>query len=299
MRRLPCTVFAAPVITLLVLAAPGLAKPAPTHGNVAYGPHEATVLDVWLAESDEPTPLVVFIHGGGFRGGSKNGVDVKTLTTLLDAGISFASVEYRFVQVKRLPAAHHDCARALQFLRSKADQWNFDKTRVGAYGGSAGAQLSMYLAFHDEMARPDADDPVCRESTRLTAVATAGGQATMDFDWWIRWLPEYPRPHRDLSEVFDSETDEERRRIVEEISALSLLSADDPPLFMTYGMAPDAAVPTDPKRAQGWKVHHVIFGVKLRERMDELGIESDLKYPGASSKYASVAAFFKSKLLEK
>src|SRR6187551_3852622 len=55
------------------------AKPAaptlpPTHANVQYGPHERNVLDFWKAESEQPTPVLVFIHGGGFVAGDKRGV---------------------------------------------------------------------------------------------------------------------------------------------------------------------------------------------------------------------------------
>ena len=271
-------------------------KPAPTHADVAYGAHEQNVLDVWLADSVAPTPLIAYIHGGGFRGGSKKSLNGRTLRELLDAGISVAAIEYRFISHKRLPAAHYDCRRALQFLRSKADTWNFDKKRFGAFGGSAGAQLSMWLAFHDEMARPDSEDAVERESTRLACVATNGGQTTMDFDWWQKWIPGYDAPHRDPHEAFDVKGEEELREIVAEVSALSLISADDPPIHMSYGMSPDDPVPTDPERARGWKVHHVMFGVKLKEKMDALGVETDLKYPGSRSTYTSVAHFFKVKL---
>jgi len=271
------------------------AKPAPTHKNVAYGPHERNVFDLWLADSPTPTPLVLYIHGGGFRGGSKESLNAGTLRQLLDAGISVAALNYRLISHERLPAAHYDCRRALQFLRSKADEWNIDKTRVGAFGGSAGAQLCMWLAFHDEMAEPQSSDPVERESTRLACVATNGGQTTMDFQWWEKWIPGYETPHRDPFEAFDAENEEALRKLVADVSALSLITADDPPIHMAYGMAPDAPVPTDPGRARGWKVHHVMFGVKLKEKMDALGIEADLKYPGGSSTYTSVADFFKAK----
>jgi acetyl esterase/lipase len=281
-----------------IWAAQPKGKPAPTHPNVAYGPHERNVIDVWLAESTAPTPLVLYIHGGGFRGGSKESLRADVLRQLLDSGISVAGVNYRLISHKRLPAAHHDCRRALQFLRSKAGEWNFDKKRVGAFGGSAGAQLSMWLAFHDEMAKPDSDDPLERESTRLACVATNGGQTTMDFDWWQKWIPGYDKPHRDPHEAFEAQTKEEMAKLVAEVSALALISADDPPIFMSYGMAPDAPVPTDPQRARGWKVHHVMFGVKLKEKMDELGVEADLKHPGASPKYESIPQFFKTKLLK-
>ncbi len=279
--------IAAAVLVALALPAATYAQPSqrvqPTHADVAYGEHAQQRIDIYLAKSDKPTPLVLYIHGGGFRAGSKRGVDPRPF---LDAGISLASVEYRFVQHKRLPAAHDDCRRAIQFLRHHAQKYNFDKTRVGAFGGSAGAQLCMYLGFHDDMADAQSDDPIARESTRLTCVATSGGQTSMSFDWWHKHVPGYDKPHRDISTIFDADTPAEIEKIATEISALSLISKDDPPIFMSYGMKPDAPVPTGAK-ASGWKVHHVIFGIKLKERMDALGIEADLQYPGAKTKYGS------------
>lgn len=272
------------------------AKPAPTFPNVRYGAHERNVLDFWKAESREPAPLVVFIHGGGFRGGSKEALRADVLRALLDAGISVAAINYRLIAQAPLPAAHHDSRRALQFLRSRAKEWNIDKARVGAFGGSAGAQICMWLAFHDEMADPDSADPVERESTRLACVATNGGQTTMDFQWWEKWIPGYEKPHRDFLETFGVKTEEEYLEKARDVSALSIITKDDPPIFMSYGMAPDAPIPDDPQRARGWKVHHVVFGVKLKEKMDALGVESHLKYPGARSKYRSVAHFFTEKL---
>lgn len=282
-----------------VCPAQGNSKPAPAHRNLSYGPHPRNVLDLWTAESPTPTPLVLYIHGGGFRGGSKESLNAGTLRELLEAGISVAAVNYRLIAQARLPAAHRDCRRALQLLRAGAKRFNFDKTRVGAFGGSAGAQLCMYLAFHDEMADPQSSDPVARESTRLCCVATNGGQTTMDFKWWQKWVPGYDKPHRDAMEAFDAKDERQLGEIVADVSALSLISKDDPPIHMGYGMAPDAPVPANPRRSQGWKVHHVIFGVKLKEKMDALGVEADLRYPGAKPKYPSVAAFFKAKLTEK
>jgi len=268
----------------------------PTMADVKYAPHERNVLDFYQAKSDKPAPVVLFIHGGGFRGGSKESLNADTLQKLLAAGISVAAVEYRVISDKPLPAAHYDALRALQFIRSKANKWNIDKTRVGAFGGSAGAQICMWLAFHDEMADASSCDPVQHESSRLTCVATSGGQTTMVFDWWMKWIPGYDKPHRNRAELFGDITDEELRRILKDISALSLITADDPPIFMSYGMKPDDPVPADSGKAQGWKVHHVMFGVKLKEKMDELGVEADLKYPTTRTTYGSNTDFFIKKL---
>ena len=76
------------------------AKPAdpqlvPTHANVPYGTHERQVLDFWQAKSERPAPLLFFIHGGGWVAGDKNSVGPK-IQTMLDAGISVVSINYRY-----------------------------------------------------------------------------------------------------------------------------------------------------------------------------------------------------------
>ena len=288
----------------------------PNFENVKYGEDERNVFDIWLADSESPTPLAVYIHGGGFKGGSKEKLKAETLAALLDTGISVAAINYRFVTTDPLPTAHHDARRAIQFMRSKADEWNIDTNRVAAFGGSAGAQICMWLAYSDDMADATSDDPVERESTRLLCVATAGGQTSAEREFYIEnILPLLGEniPVEVLVKSFNGENDPEKIRMkmwgadtLEEVdettrqcSALRLISPDDPPIFMSYGMAPDANKPSgDKNRLRGWLIHHVVFGTKLKEKADELGVEADLSYPGSGSRYPSNVAFFRDKLLE-
>jgi pimeloyl-ACP methyl ester carboxylesterase len=288
----------------------------PSFDNVKYGENERNVFDIWLADSETPTPLAVFIHGGGFKGGSKEKLKVEKIAALLDAGISVAAINYRFVTTDPLPTAHHDARRAIQFMRSKADEWNIDTNRVAAFGGSAGAQICMWLAYSDDMADATSDDPVERESTRLLCVATAGGQTSAERDFYIdNILPLMGEnvPIEVLVKSFNGENDPEEIRMkmwgadsleevdetTRECSALRLISPDDPPIFMSYGMAPDAKKPSgDKDRLRGWLIHHVVFGTNLKEKADELGVEADLSYPGSGSKYPSDVAFFRDKLLQ-
>ncbi len=275
---------------------PNDALPAATHANVAYGPHERNVFDFWQAKSARPAPLVLFIHGGGFVGGSKEQISGRALGELLASGISVASLNYRLIAQAPLPAAHQDVARALQFLRSKSGEWNLDKTRVGAFGGSAGAQLAMYLAFRDDLADPRSADPIARESTRLTCVAPSAGQMTMDFDWWVKHVPGYDAPMRDPLEPFGAKTKEEALAKNKEISAFELISKDDPPVFMSYAMAPGQPYPDDPKIVRNWKIHHVVHGVELKKRCDQLGVEAILRHPGATTPHSSATDFLVTKL---
>src|SRR5690349_2654274 len=105
---------------------PAARKPAPTHANVAYGPHARNVMDVWLAPSQTPTPVLIAIHGGGFYTGLKN-VNAQLLDDCLKSGISVVAIAYRYSTDAIAPAPLTDGARAIQFVRSNAVAWNIDK----------------------------------------------------------------------------------------------------------------------------------------------------------------------------
>ena len=65
-------------------------------------------------------------------------------------------------------------------MRQNAIEWNFDPTRLAATGCSAGAGLSLWFGFHNDLADPDNEDPVLRQSTRLTCMAVFNGQTSYD-----------------------------------------------------------------------------------------------------------------------
>ena len=77
-----------------------------------------------------------------------------------------------------------------------------------------------------------------------------------------------------------------------ELSPITHLTADDPPVYMEYSMAPDSPVPTGPAQVKPWALHHVIFGITLQVRMQALGLDADLRYPGATPRYRSIPDFF-------
>src|SRR5262245_63074588 len=107
----------------LVLALPEVRADEPKKlMNVPYGTHPRQVIDFYQAKSDKPTPLVFYIHGGGWRGGDKK-TDPQAF---LDQGISVVAINYRYVQngveekiEPPVKAPLEDAARALQFVRSK------------------------------------------------------------------------------------------------------------------------------------------------------------------------------------
>jgi acetyl esterase len=259
-------------------AAGAAAKPAPDVANEKYGPHPRNVLDLWKAKADKPTPLVVFIHGGGFRSGSKEALRPALLEGLLARGISVMAINYRLSPEVSFPAHYMDCARAIQFARSKAGEWNLDPKRVGATGGSAGAGTSLWIGFHDDMADPKNDDPVLRQSTRLSCMAVQGAQSSYDPRVITEWVGEVASKHPALPDFFGVKADEadtpKAHRIYEAASAINYLTKDDPPVYAFYNES--RTIP--PNARPGTGIHHVNFGLRLRERMDKLGIECVVRH---------------------
>ena len=253
--------------------------PAADVKDAKYGPHERNVIDLWKAKSDKPTPLVVYIHGGGFRAGDKSTLDHDLLAKCLDAGISVAAINYRFSQHAPYPAPMLDGARAVQFIRSKAKDWNIDKGRIAATGGSAGAGISLWLAFEDDLADPKSDDPVARESTRLSCAAVLGAQSSYDPRWIKEKIGGKAHEHPALAPFYGLKADEldtpKAHKLYEEASPINFVSKDDPPLFLFYN-EPKGPLPATAKPGDG--IHHPNFGVALKEKLDPLKVECVLRH---------------------
>jgi acetyl esterase len=235
------------------------------------------VLDVWLVESPQPAPVLVSIHGGGFLNGDPM-IEPPLLRLCREGGISVVAITYRRTNEAIAPAAFLDAARAIQFIRSKAKEWHLDPTRIAARGESAGAGLSLWLGFHDDLADPVSADPIARESTRLTCMVTLDGQCSYD-PRFIRdlfpGLDIYKNPAlRSLFDVDLNRLDEappEKRSLFAAMAAINHVTQDDAPALMVYSRELET-----PATEKGAGMHHPLFGRKLKERMDAAGVECEV-----------------------
>ena len=272
--------------------------PKATFSEVSYGQHERNVLDFWKAKSKSPTPVAFVIHGGGWKGGSKERLDrFADPNALLRAGISVAAINYRYITSTEKPpvkAPLHDAARALQFVRSKAKEWNIDKKRIGAAGGSAGACSSLWLAFHDNLADPKSKDPVLRESSRLQCVAVIGAQTTLDPKQMKEWTPNSKYGgHAFGLHPFDRFLDNRKKIMpwIKEYSPYANVTKDDPPIFLQYNSPPAIG------KEQKDPTHTSNFGVKLQEHCIAKGVKCELYYPnGPKTTHTDTTAFLISQL---
>lgn len=269
------------------------AGPPPTKENVPYGEHPRQVLDFYQAKSDKPTPVVFAIHGGGWVNGDKGGYR-SAADRFNKAGISVVAINYRFVteatQKKVDPPVTWpiaDAARALQFVRSKAAEWNLDKFRIGATGGSAGGCSSLWLAFHDDLADPKSADPVARESTRLYCAAVVGAQTTLDPKVLREWMPNARYGGHAFGVTAANNRDgafqayfEKRDSLLSSInkySPMSHVTKDDPPIFMEF---PAQKKPPVKGENQDDPTHSALLGMILEEKLKAEKVESILVYPG-------------------
>ena len=128
----------------------------------------------------------------------------------------------------------HDAARAIQFLRYKAKEWNINKNKFVLSGGSAGACTSMWIACHDDLAKPQSKDPVERESTRVQGASVAGGQSSIDPKQIEPWIG--PNVYHQMIYAAVGEKDiktalknySKHEKLYKEFSAYNHLSSDDP-----------------------------------------------------------------------
>jgi acetyl esterase len=267
---------------LLATAAVLVAQPKlsrdPDVKNASYGPHERNVLDLWRAKSERPAPVVVYIHGGGFRAGDKSSLSPLLLDSCLEKGISVAAINYRYSQQAPYPAPMQDGARAIQYLRSRAKEWNLDATKFAATGGSAGAGISLWVGFHDDMADVKSSDVIKRQSTRLSSMAVLAAQTSYDPRTIAKWIGEAAARHPALAQLYGLKPDEmetdRAHRMSKDASPVTHLSKDDPPVFLYY-TEPDEPLPADAKPGAG--IHHPRFGFSLKEQMDKLGIECTVR----------------------
>ncbi len=301
-------------LTPATTAPAGLGEDVEFYQDVRCGDAERNVIDVAVpAEPDEQDqqgegadaagedpsiPLVIHLHGGGFTAGDKSGLweddEVGVARELLDRGVAVASMNYTLlaeVDPDGVRTPLLDAARCLQFVRYHGPAtFGIDPELVALRGGSAGAGTSLWLATHDDLADPGADDPVLRQSTKPLAVVAHETQATYDL---VRWstdvFTEYDELFggKNLIELaqafglsqrllsFYGITDPallESEEILEyraDVDVLGLMDAEDPPAWIANTREEDA-VPV----SVGLLFHHADHARALQARAAQVGYDA-------------------------
>lgn len=127
---------------------------APAPQTLAYGNDALQGLDLWVPQGARPAPLVLFVHGGGWKRGSKSNAMGRALPGhMLAQGYAFASIDYRLVPAATVEQQAADVAAALAYLLKRADKLGIDRSRVVLTGHSAGAHLVALVGTDERYLR--------------------------------------------------------------------------------------------------------------------------------------------------
>lgn len=194
-------------------------------------------LDLLLPEKveSEKYPVVVFIHGGAWRAGSKASGRSKLQKLVAEGRFAGVSVGYRLSSEAKWPAQIHDCKAAIRWVRANAEKYKLDASRIAVWGSSAGGHLVNMLGVSGGVKELEgALGPHTNESSRVTCVVNFFGPTkllamndyggTMDHD-----APDSPE-----SQLIGGPIQEHKER-ANAASPISYVSKDDAPFLHVHG----------------------------------------------------------------
>ena len=190
---------------------------------------KALLLDLYLPDNESrgPFPAVVWVHGGGWKNGSKANCRAEYLA---EHGFAVASINYRLTHEAIWPAQINDCRESVRWLRSNAKKYNLDPKNIGAWGSSAGGHLVALMGTL----------PVPEKETISSSV-----QAVCD--WYgptelLSMPPNNVGNGRTAEDVANSNgakllgcTVRDCPDLARQASALDNISSDDPPFLIMHG----------------------------------------------------------------
>jgi acetyl esterase/lipase len=230
--QLPIVSAAAVAILLFVASAARAAPPVlEVHDDLQYGVggDEKLLLDLARpAKLEKPTPCIVFIHGGGWAGGNRK-AHYSNMRRAAEQGFVAATISYRLVKGEqhRWPAQIEDCKCAIRWLRANAERFSIDPARIGAFGDSAGAHLSMLLGTLDKEDGLEGEGGSPDQSSKVQAVVGYYGPTKLTV--------EFPPSSRNIVANFIGGTLNERRADYDRASPLRYVSSGDATMLLFHG----------------------------------------------------------------
>ena len=188
----------------------------------------------------EPMPVIVYIHGGAWRSGSRD-AGIRYLTPYVERGYLGASIQYRFSQEAVFPAQIEDCKCAIRFLRAKAKEYHLDPDRIGVWGHSSGGHLAALLGTSGGVKELEGSGGWAEFSSRVNAVVDCFGPTDFlkmdDSGSRIKHNPADSPESRLIGGAI-----QEHRDQVARANPITYVSKDAPPFLILHGDA-DPLVP--------------------------------------------------------
>lgn len=199
------------------------------------GGHERNKLDLYLPEKAEGVlPVVVWVHGGAWQGGSKEGCPA---VFMVPRGYAVASINYRLSQHAPFPAQIEDCKAAIRWLRANAKKYHLDPNKIGAWGASAGGHLVALLGTAPDVKELEGSGGNSEYSSNVQAVCDWFGPTDflrMDIQAGALGKMKHDAPTSPESRLIGGAIQENRDKVAR-ANPITYVSKDDSPFLMMHG----------------------------------------------------------------
>jgi len=232
-------VFVLLLLSVTVLQTPQQQYKVTSDVQYCIGGGKPLLMDIFTpaSRSKTPTPAVLWLHGGGWERGDKNGNSGALM--LAGAGFVTASIFYRLSGDSPFPADIQDCKCAIRYLRANAKTYGIDPNRIGVAGASAGGHLAELVATADDKAGLEGDGGWQSVSSRVQAASAYYGVS--DFTIGAREFQHHTG--KVVLKLFRGD-EKEKPELYKQASPIMHVSKDDPPLLLVHGDQDDL-VPFD------------------------------------------------------
>lgn len=226
---------------------------------------------------DKPLPAIIYIHGGGWSGGSRD-AGLPFTIAFANGGYVAVTISYRLSGEATYPAAVHDCKAAVRFLRAHADELGIDPDRIGVWGHSAGGHLSALIGLTGDDKALEGNVGETGVSSRVACFVSVSGPSDLSgFEY------------NNIVASFLGGDEKERATRATEASPVSHIDANDPPALIVHGTADDLV--------------NIRQGQLLHDKLTAAGVKNEfVKVEGAGhairdkATYEKIAAFFDAQL---
>lgn len=200
--------------------------------------------------AESPLPVIAYIHGGGWRNGSKERETGRLVPFAASGNYFCVAIEYRLTGEASWPAQIHDCKAAIRWLKANADKYDYDPKRLAAWGSSAGGHLVSLLGTTADLAELEGNCGSPDYSSQVTCVVDFSGPSNFPA---MFTSPDVPKNIKEAVAALLGGPLDERREEAVAASPMTYVSPDDAPILIVQATK-DPLVPLE----QGTQFHEAL-----------------------------------------
>ncbi|MEO1619290.1 MAG: alpha/beta hydrolase [Planctomycetota bacterium] len=197
--------------------------------------------------SEDPAPVFVWIHGGGWQGGRKES-GIYSMVPFVRRGFVSVTIEYRLTGEASFPAQIEDCKCAIRYLRAHADKYLIDPDRIAVGGGSAGGHLAALVGTSGGVDELEGSGGWPEQSSNVQAVVDLYGPTDFELFVTAKGYEMHNRDGSPESKLLGGGTVLENKDGIRQVNPITYIDKDDPPFLIIHG-SEDPTVPLNQSEA--------------------------------------------------